>query len=419
MFRLAVLCVCVVLTTTPLAAQQAAIRARGIIESTENGFRFPDGTVQGTAATVTGGVPSVNGIPGAVTVTGTGLTTVSTAGGTITVSSASPYKKTRIVSPVTGNALASGTALLNALNGITDASTTNRYLISIEPGIYDLGTNQLVMKPLVDIAGAGLRSTILLTARTGEIHQEGLPLAGGVVAATSSELRDLTVINTATSWVGAALVIRDVFDFRLSSVKLRSKGTRQGGRVHGIYMLHSELDAFRLEVSASEGTASEALGLEILGDSNVSIANSSITVDGKGIAPESRGIRITGFSETNPTVVIDSSTVVGRDSTVQNFGVMAQFAQVTITNSTVEATGAQFPIAVVASGLGTRVDVRHSLIKAGNNWSAGGAHSASRSDSATVRFYASILDSASSGSPSCFGSFHLNGLLASDCTKVP
>jgi len=419
MFRLAVLCVCVVLTITPLAAQQAAIRARGIIESTETGFRFPDGTVQGTAATVTGGVPSVNGIPGAVTVVGSGLTSVSTANGTVTVTTASPYKNTRIVSPVPNNTLASGTALLNALNGITDASATKRYLIAIEPGIYDLGTNQLVMKPAVDIAGAGPGSTLILTARTGGLGDDGFPTIAGVVAATSSELRDLTIFNTANNWLGAALMIKNVRLFRVSNVKLRSKGTYQGGRIWGIHLRDADLDAFRLEVSASEGTPSEARGIEILGSADVSMVHGRITVDGGGNAPYSEGISIRGFSGTNPTVVIDSSTVIARGATVTNTGILTTSAQATVTNSTIEVDGGQGRTAVVASELGTRMDLRHCFIKAGNVWTPGGARSAARVDFAGLRFYASTLDSQSSGTPGCYGSFYTTGLLASDCSKVP
>jgi hypothetical protein len=47
-------------------------------------------------------------------------------------------KRTVLVSPQSTPA-ASGTALLNALKGITDASVANLYLIIIEPGIYDIG----------------------------------------------------------------------------------------------------------------------------------------------------------------------------------------------------------------------------------------------------------------------------------------
>ncbi len=60
-----------------------------------------------------------------------------------------------MVGPVEGDPAASGTALLNALSGITGASEANPYLLKVEPGVYDLGTGTLRMKSFVDIEGSG------------------------------------------------------------------------------------------------------------------------------------------------------------------------------------------------------------------------------------------------------------------------
>ena len=54
-------------------------------------------------------------------------------------------KRTILVSPER-TAAESGAALLSALNGITDNSSTNPYLIKIEPGIYDTGSKSIQMK---------------------------------------------------------------------------------------------------------------------------------------------------------------------------------------------------------------------------------------------------------------------------------
>ena len=80
----------------------AAIWANGMIHAAAEGFRFPDGTVQTTAATVTGGVPSVTGIAGAVTITGSGTASVGTAGNTITVTG------TGLTGVTAGNGLTGG-----------------------------------------------------------------------------------------------------------------------------------------------------------------------------------------------------------------------------------------------------------------------------------------------------------------------
>ncbi len=62
--------------------------------------------------------------------------------GTKQHTAASTYFATVIVSPGT-TAAESGDNLLAALAKITDASPEKRYLINIEPGIYDVGTGSV------------------------------------------------------------------------------------------------------------------------------------------------------------------------------------------------------------------------------------------------------------------------------------
>src|SRR5829696_8493450 len=60
---------------------------------------------------------------------------------------ASAQIRTVLVSPVPGNPIASGTALQNALAGISSPSDTNRWLLKIEPGVYDIQSGSLTMRP--------------------------------------------------------------------------------------------------------------------------------------------------------------------------------------------------------------------------------------------------------------------------------
>ena len=69
--------------------------------------------------------------------------------------------RTVLVSPVPGDPIASGTALKNALAGISSPSSTNRWLLKIEPGIYQITGNSLLMRPWVDIEGSGIEQTII------------------------------------------------------------------------------------------------------------------------------------------------------------------------------------------------------------------------------------------------------------------
>src|SRR6185295_14031707 len=74
---------------------------------------------------------------------------------------ASAQIRTVLVSPVPGDPIASGTALKNALAGISSPSSTNRWLLKIEPGIYQMTGNSLLMRPWVDIEGSGIEQTTI------------------------------------------------------------------------------------------------------------------------------------------------------------------------------------------------------------------------------------------------------------------
>lgn len=96
-----------------------------------------------------------------------------------------------VVVPAKGTAAQNGTNLLTTYNGITGASTNNRFLVQLEPGIYDLGDQNLVMKDWVSLAGAGVDATLI----RGNGNPAGpTPLDRGLIqGAHSNELRDLTV----------------------------------------------------------------------------------------------------------------------------------------------------------------------------------------------------------------------------------
>jgi hypothetical protein len=76
-----------------------------------------------------------------------------------------------------------------ALDAITDASATNRYLVWIAPGVY---TETVTMKQYVDIEGSGEATTTISQVGSG-------PLTGTVIGASSAELRFLTARNTGGS----------------------------------------------------------------------------------------------------------------------------------------------------------------------------------------------------------------------------
>ena len=110
------------------------------------------------------------------------------------------YARTVIVSPV-GTPLDNGTAVLDALKGIggPDPSAGSPYLLKIEPGRYDLGSQTLVMREWVDIEGSGELVTTITASGSTSFE------TGTVVGADNVELRFLTVENTGGSDFAVAI----------------------------------------------------------------------------------------------------------------------------------------------------------------------------------------------------------------------
>lgn len=167
--------------------------------------------------------------------------------------------RTVVVRPV-GSATANGTALDAALASITDNSGTNPYLLKIEPGIYDLGTGFLTMKPYVDIEGSGEGTTTIIGAGFGNTFN------GTVNLADNSELRRLSVVNTGGNSYAIAVRVPSVPGARISHVGLKSSAasiiayglvtsSSLGVRVHSVESEASGVAASAFSVTESGNSA--------------------------------------------------------------------------------------------------------------------------------------------------------------------
>ena len=150
-----------------------------------------------------------------------------------TQTAAPPTFKNTIFVSTGASETESGTALLNALNGITDAAADNRYLLKLEPGIYNLGTTSLVMKAYVDIEGSGMTATVIKS----NVYYTGTSLKGAVVGEDTSELRYLTIScdpETGLSSGNGIGLLNASETSSLYRVKIRVTG-KNGYSAYGIY----------------------------------------------------------------------------------------------------------------------------------------------------------------------------------------
>ncbi len=232
-------------------------------------------------------------------------------------SSFASYKRTVVVSPV-GSDTQNGSALINALNGITDASASKPYLLDIEPGTYDLGNGSLQMKQHVDIEGAGELQTVI-TSTVGGCS------TGTVVGANNAELRLLTVRNTSTGNCGLGISNNSASP-RLTQVTVESTGG--GGVNYAVFNEASSPTMTNVTATASGGTFDNIVVLNI-NSSNAMMTNVTATA--------SLGV----FNE-NSSATIRNSRLSGSDASLRQSG-----------NSTSKVAGTQLVGRVDRGSTGT------------------------------------------------------------------
>jgi len=149
---------------------------------------------------------------------------VSTNSAHVVIRAVGYYSKpvqTVYVHPVPGDNTASGTALLSAMSGITNASATKRYVIKLEPGTYDLGSTMLTQKAYVDLEGSGQQATVIQGVGNSDGTLETAVVKGG----SSAEIRDLQVKTAGTSSLPSiAILVIDGADTRITNVTAVASG---------------------------------------------------------------------------------------------------------------------------------------------------------------------------------------------------
>jgi hypothetical protein len=250
-----------------------------------------------------------------------------------------------VVVKATGSGTENGDALLAAMDGITDNSSSARYLLKLEPGFYDLGANSLGIKSFVDVEGSGVKTTRIhrssgaaaaVHLSTGEVRDvtiESIPSTGSAVAADGSAgptLHDVALQATATGPDDAtALSLTSSLGFMQDSQALAQtgSGTAVAVSVDGAATSIAMRDSV---ASASGGTVSTAISSAggasvfvrwstLLGTNNasgtaaISTGGGSVYVIGSellpnGSAPNKFGVLATGGA---PSVRIGSSMVGG------------------------------------------------------------------------------------------------------------
>lgn len=292
------------------------------------GTQILDGTVAG-ADLAAGAVGSANLPANAVTSTKILDGTVSAADlapDAVTVGPDDIFRRVLVVSPAGDGAdqAANGAELLAALTFLNGAtSSTARWLIKVEPGVYDVGTALALVPAFADLEGSGEATTRI----TG-----GGAFTPTILVNSNSELRFLTVensgglsTNVAIQASGTARVTHvtaiatntfsgstprgiDLFGTSVASdVTVRAVSTGANGRARGVATRDTPI--LRDAIVTAEVTTSSpnyAAGIFVSLQSQPTLIN--VKASASGNASESRGLSLQD-SNTNPK--IRDSVLVG------------------------------------------------------------------------------------------------------------
>ncbi len=266
------------------------------------------------------------------------------------------------------------TSIQSALDSITDASSTNRYLVWIAPGVY---TETVTMKQYVDIEGSGELTTKITYPGMGTWA------IGTVNGASNAELRFLTVESTGGNLYAVA-ILNSAASPRLTHVTAIASGGTTDNRA--VSSAGSTL--IMTNVTATAAGGNNAYGM-VNGTSSVTMTNVSAIASG-GLN-NNRGV-----FNTSSALMMTNVTAIGSGGTTAS-GLYNSGSSPTVQSSSLSASGGtnNYGIYNTASSGTHTVTVHNSQI--------GGSTNTIYNDSEfTTRIGASKLDGGPAGGGGVF-----------------
>lgn len=185
------------------------------------------------------------------------------------------FKRTLLVSPVgdgadpalNGDELLAAAAFLDTVS--PPPGLANRWLLKIEPGIYDLGDGTLLVRPWIDVEGSGPTVTL--------IRGDGGSTAGSAAVEfgnLAGELRNLTVMGEGVGTDFASAIVVDQGLARIRNVEVVTRGSSGAVECTGIGVFEGgSLDLSRSRITVDCPNLATGIGI------NFAPANSSPSVD--------------------------------------------------------------------------------------------------------------------------------------------
>ncbi|MGE5893683.1 MAG: hypothetical protein ACM34I_06480 [bacterium] len=247
-------------------------------------------------------IKEADGTSGQDSNAGSGIKTGHIQDGAVTASKIAYYSKVAIVAPVGGDFTNPASALGSVTSWCGTPSETNRCLVKIMPGIYDVNWDYVNGRAYVDIEGSGENTTIITGRGSYTVY-------GG-----NEEIRFLTIENRgdiATSWARA---IR--FD-NSSGGKLTNVTATCSGASQMNWAIETAGPATLINVTAiASGGSQETVGI-LLGNGSATLRNVTVAAQD---APFNYGIFVK-----NGAPILNSVTAKATGGSY-NYGVYNEYS---------------------------------------------------------------------------------------------
>ena len=225
--------------------------------------------------------------------------------------------------------------IMDALNSVINASARNRFTIMVKPGVYN---EQIMLKPYVDIIGAGKDNTTIMAINKPVIETQNfafLSLAGAESQASTTA----TVAESQALGYGEG-------DVKIANIKLSLAGDTLGQAIVIASSTNLTLEDVNLNWSGDEGLISTGVEVKGLGKVSISRLNSVGTSYGltQKVSAEATATSTVNLSYSNiSSSLADIRTVNEKTAT----GTVSAFAAANIISSynTLTGSGVNFEIA--------------------------------------------------------------------------
>ena len=222
--------------------------------------------------------------------------------------------------------LVNGANLLAAIAGIPFPGPANPWVVRLEPGIYDLGGQQIVMRDFVNLEGAG-RS---ITTIESDVSLAASPATVEVPAAVTAEIGNLTIRNlSARDGVGINI---DSSNFLLNEATLdvTTGGNGTGARISNVTPRLNEVfvrvfasgSGFGFEVSQGGPVIVQCVAVVVSAEKTFGalLSRSSAVLEGV-VLVAAAGIRNTGiYIEGRGTPKITNTRATANAASSESFG---------------------------------------------------------------------------------------------------